>query len=403
MALNKIIISLFILFTITKTECAELVKLSTKQSVNNLRYISKNGKFTYFQRRSGSLLLSTNYKAVEVVKGSLGSQYSVIGSRAQKKLIISQDPYYNNFYGIRHNLKLHQVEYGGMESKEIGVGLNPVLHLDDNWVSFYDSHLKNIFFKNLNSESLSFKILLGNSLNPYFIPQAEMISEDLILFTDINNQGIPGVILFNRKNNSLTPFYKSKTYNSKVEICSNSTHFFIGVFGLNRTGKFSSIIKFDKKNMKPDKGESIYSSNRNDFGQMICNYDEEGIYFIKNYSSDKKEKYEIAQLTLSNKEIKSLSSVGVASSLVQMDGLLLLPFRGDYFIVKGNATIVNDSILVNPKVPAPIVLKVPTPTPHLGTTNPTTPTPTPETSGPSEGDKSDEPHNTVRPELPGLK
>ncbi len=401
MVLNKFLISILLSCFINLATAAELAKLSTKQAINNLRFISHDGKFTYFQRRSGTLLLSTNYKAIEVVKGSLGSQFTMIGSSARKKLIISQDPYFNTFYGVRHNLRIYQVGYGDSNSKEIGVGLYPAIHLNDTWASFYDSHLKSIFYKNLASEALNFKIILGNSLNPYFIPQTIMASEDQILFTDINNQGIPGVVLFNRKNNSTVTFYKAQSYNSKVEICSNETSFFIGVFGLNRTIKGSSIIKFEKKNLIAEKGETIYTNNRNDIGQMVCNFDNESIYFIKNFSSDKKEKIEIAELVLANHEVKALSNVIVASSLVQMDGLLLLPFRGEYFILKGNANLINDSILVNPKMPSPIELKLPTPQATPAPTPLATPTATATPASPSK--ENIKPEKTLRPELPGLK
>lgn len=410
MDLNRFLIILTGLFANTIIFSADLLaqvelkKLSTKQSINNLRFISHNGKFTYFQRRSGGILLSTNYKAIEFLKGDQGSQYTIIGSPERKKLIISQDPFYHNFYGVRHNQRLFKIDYGEQNAIEIGVGVSPTLHLKDNWVSFYDTHLKSIFYKNINNDSLTFKILLGNSLNSYFIPQTLMATEELILFTDINSEGIPGVILFNRKKNSLTPFYKSSSANSKIEICQNDNSLFIGIFGLNRSYTNSTILKYDIKNIVTAKEEIIYTSNKNDYGQMVCNFDSEFLYFIKNYSTEKKDRHEVTEINIPTKAVTRISNIQYATSLINMDGLLLMPFRGEYFIVKGNSEIINDSILVNPKIPPPLDLKEivnsdknkeilkpkvePTPTPAPTPTATSTATPT---------------SPTISPELPGLK
>ena len=71
MALNKVLYIYFLLlFSVRAMPEIELPEISTKQAISNLRFISKDGKFTYYQRRSGSLLLSTNLKVKKLEQKS---------------------------------------------------------------------------------------------------------------------------------------------------------------------------------------------------------------------------------------------------------------------------------------------------------------------------------------------
>ena len=68
--LNKFSLILFITMISGSTFTQEIDKplpvLKTKQSLNNIRFISSDGKLTYFQRRSGDLQLSKNYLNYEI-------------------------------------------------------------------------------------------------------------------------------------------------------------------------------------------------------------------------------------------------------------------------------------------------------------------------------------------------
>ena len=57
--LLKIFLSLFMLTSVQAK--IVLPELLAKQAVSNIRYLSQDGKFTYYQKRSGSLLFSSNY------------------------------------------------------------------------------------------------------------------------------------------------------------------------------------------------------------------------------------------------------------------------------------------------------------------------------------------------------
>lgn len=358
-SINKLIVFFILLYTQTSFAKA-LPKLLTKQSLSNIRFLSNDGRYTYFQRRSGSLLLSTNYKVFDVIKGDPDDQYTIVGSKSRKYLLVEQTKNFNSYYGLRSDHNIYKVEFGKEAASELGHGQSPKLYLNDSWASWFEPEKRAIQFKSLDNQGLHFQILIGNTLNPYFIPQVVMPENDKVFFTDINNQGIMGVIEYNRKNGKMSPFFKAKSNNEKIEICYHNQELFIASVGLNSALQGSALYRF--KINATDKSkyvkQSIYQSSQNDIGHFICDYKDNTVYFVKNLTDSKnlKEKYEVAQLNTTNAQVEILSQVNFASSLIDMDGLLLLPYRGEYYILEGNTKLITDSL-------APEALSLPLPTP----------------------------------------
>ena len=89
---NTMILKIFLTLVFSTSLQAKIVlpELLAKQAVTNIRFLSQDGKFTYYQKRSGSLLFSSNYKVIEMIKGQIGTQYTVIGTPARKKIIVMQ-------------------------------------------------------------------------------------------------------------------------------------------------------------------------------------------------------------------------------------------------------------------------------------------------------------------------
>jgi hypothetical protein len=59
---------------------AEVAQLQTKQDISKIRYISSDGKFTYYQKNSGELQLSTNYNFTTLLKKPKLTQYNLFTS-----------------------------------------------------------------------------------------------------------------------------------------------------------------------------------------------------------------------------------------------------------------------------------------------------------------------------------
>lgn len=349
MELNKFIIIFFAMITSTLAiQEIELPEISTKQAINNLRFISKDGKFTYYQRRSGSLLLSTNYDVDEVLKGPVGTQYTVTSSKARKYTLIEQSVNFHTYLSVRKLNKIYYSRFGEKTKQYIGEGLDAKLHRNDNWISYYNPYVNKLSFNNLVNPSANFHVILRNKKNPYFIPQRRFITKSNVLYTDLNKEGTPGLIVFNRQNSKSKLLQKSENQFMRYELCTNDQSIYIGTFGSDRKNPYSSIAVYSKKDFNLGKGKIFYDNNKNDIGQLLCNHDDANIYFIKDMSKEYgSTSYEVARLNIETKKIKILSSLKWVNSIVNMDGRLLLPFRGTYYVLSGENNAATKDNLTN--------------------------------------------------------
>ena len=308
--------------------------LSTKQSIDNLRFISKDGKYTYYQRRSGSLVLSTNYSVKEVVKGQMGTNYTVISSSARKKLLVTQDHDYHYNYRFHGDKNIIALNFGGVLPQKIGSGMSPRLHREDTWASFFNPKKQIIHFKNIKRSLLEFEIKLLNKINPFFIPQVVMLDKRRVLYTDLNPKGIPGVLLYDRQKKEIKPLFKGKNPHEQIELCFHKK-LHMGIFTMDNAKTGSNIREIPLDSLDFSSDNVIYRSGSDDIGNMICNLEDDRLYFIQNQSDHKgREVFEAVELSLEDKKIKVLSDLQYASQIIQMDGMPLLPYRGKFYILK---------------------------------------------------------------------
>lgn len=326
-----------------------LPELLAKQAVANIRFISNSGKFTYYQKRSGSLLYSSNYKVIELLQGEIGTQYEIIGTTARKKLLISQNTNFHNFYSVRANEKLFLVNFGETQVKEIGFGVHPQLHENDNWLSYYNFYTRTLTFEHTTNSALRFTLKLNNKVNPYFFPDVVMTDENNVYYTDLGENGNAGIVHYQRNLNKSEIIHKNASALQKIELCVNESNFIVGFFGINFSKTGSQIARLPLTNPDFSKREIIYTSANNDLGQMICTLDKGVISFIRNTGSPDTITTDIFDLKLDNKELKPLSELKTVTSIIDMDGTLLTLEKGRYLIVKGNSDFKNvDSLKALP-------------------------------------------------------
>ncbi len=350
---NKVFIILVSLLSFNSLEAKiVLPELMTKQAINNIRFLSQDGKFTYYQKRSGSLLFSTNYKVKEMLKSGIGTEYTLFASSARKKIVIQQNPNYHTFYSMRAKQKLFIANYGDSVAKEIGSGISPTLLLNDNWLSYYDSYGKIITFENTTSAGLTFSIKLNNRINPYFIPQVVMSDENTIYYTDLSETGNIGVLEFKRNTSKSEIIFKAPTVMMKAEICLSGDNLILGTFGIHGSKEGSAITSaaLPLKDIKDfSKRETLYKSELNDLGHLVCDFDKDNIAFIKNYGNSNVPSYDIANLEIGKKAVTPLSEFKTISNIINMDGTLLTQEKGKYYIVKGESDYKNvDTLKAKP-------------------------------------------------------
>ncbi len=330
-------------FTFAKSK---LPILATKQDIHNIRFISSDGKYTYYQRSSGDLILSSNYNIRSVLKGQKLTQYKVYGSKWRKKIIISVSGDYHYYYNIRQLNKLYQVEFGKNEAELLGMGTNPTLHLNDSWISYFNPYNRKIHFQNLGHKELQFEISLANKINHYFVPSVVMPDNKTVIYTDLDEKGLPGIMRFSINNKKFDLILKGKTHMAKIELCLDNNKLYVGHFGIGKRNQSSTIQVIDKiTNITMKNSRKIYHSDLNDIGNIICSMADNNLYFVKSLkTSSGKINNEIVSIEPVSGKISILTDLKYASQVINIDGRLICPFRGQYYLVIGKNNMENDKI-----------------------------------------------------------
>lgn len=316
-------------------------ELMAKQAINNIRFLSQDGRFTYYQKRSGGLLFSTNYKVEEMLKGEIGTEYNLFATQARKKILILQNPNFHNFYSLRAKEKILIANYGESTAREVGYGISPQLLLNDEWLSYYDPYSKILNFENTTNSVLKFSIRLNNRINPYFIPMVLMSDDNTVYYTDLGENGAVGLLEFRRNTAKSEIIFKAQSPMIKAEICLLNDHLIFGLFGIHGSNQGTSISKAALPLNDFNKRETIYNSDLNDLGHLVCNYDKNRFVFIKNFGSSPTPAFDIAEFDTGTKKLASLTELKTVSNIINMDGTLLTQERGKYFIVKGEVDYKN--------------------------------------------------------------
>lgn len=323
----------------TKKEI-ELPELTTKQNIKNIRYVSSDGKFTYYQRTNGSLQFSTNYEVQEVIRLDPHTQYRLLVSKDKKFILVEANQKFHTYFSQRSGKKLYVIKYGTSEINEVGMGAAIGLHFQDKWISYYDHQSRVLTIQNPLNESLKATIKLANNLNPYFTPQVVMTDTDTVLYTDLNKEGIPGLLKFNINAKKIDVVYKGQSINKTIDICLNNENLFLTELGLDPIAKGTEVKLVNTKSLDLEKARTVYTSEENDLGSFVCTHSDDYLYFIKTTRDDtKKLTYDAYELDLTTKKVKRVSEVNFATTLFLMDKKLLLPYQDKYFIIKGSADL----------------------------------------------------------------
>jgi hypothetical protein len=337
-------ISLFILFT-TSVMAADLPRFLTKHSPDTLRYISMDGRYAYVQKKPGVLGMVSSFRSTDFLSESNTNDFSVKSSRFKARLAIESIPNAFDEMSLIKNHKIYVVDYGNTQTREIGVGRGAKLHLRDEWMTFYDMFEKKIMIVNLVTQK-KFEIKLSKKANPFFIPDVEMVSSRGVVYSDINEQGYSAMVSYDLQTLTSNVIYKSSQTATRIELCQHQGYLAVGEFpydGVDRGSKISMIPLTDVTNLAGL--QSIYTSIEQDIGNMVClpNW----IYFVKTMNQDKQLNYRVTEavkLELKTQNIEAKTSLKAVSQLLEMDGRVLIPFRGEFHVLEGQANIGEDSL-----------------------------------------------------------
>lgn len=326
-----------------------LPELLTKQSLDNIRYISGDGKVTYFQKRSGSLHLTYLFNTYDLLALPANTQFTVQVTNDKKKILVSALKNFLTNHNFQAEADLYVGDYNSKNLASIGRGIKAKLHLLDNWISFYHPKSKEIEVKEIGNDKNSFVIKLKNKVNPYFVPEVIMTNEQTVVYTDLTPEGYTMAYKIDRRDGQIVALIRTNYPGMKIEMCFAYKKIYWGQFSLGDTAHGSSIFVTELDSlMKLNKQDLIYSSPRNDLGHLICEADEEKLYFISAVNKESEiniKSTEATELNLKTKETTVLSQIGDATQLIRLDNRVMIPYRGKFLVVRGESNSKSDDLI----------------------------------------------------------
>jgi hypothetical protein len=331
------------LFFILSLQAAELPRFLTKHSSETLRFISMDGRYAYVQKKPGVLGLVSSFRSIDFLTDANANNFLVRGSRFKNRLTIESVPNAHDELSLVKNHKIFVMDYGNSITREIGIGRGAKLHLQDEWITYYNIVDKVIHVENLLTQK-KFSIKVSAKANPFFIPEVEMVSQSSILYTDINENGYAALVGYNLATLKSNITYKSSQTATRLELCQSENYLGMGEFpydGVNRGSKIQYIKLTEQVNLAGF--TTLYSSVEQDVGNMICLPN--NIYFIKTMNQDKVLNYKVTEavkLEIATQNIEARSSLKHVTQLLEMDGRVLIPLRGQFLVLEGKNNLSED-------------------------------------------------------------
>jgi hypothetical protein len=349
MAWNSLLLpALFLL--LSGARAAELPRFYTKHATDTLRFITMDGRYAYVQKRPGVLSLVSSFRSVDFLSEANGNDYIVRGSRFRTRLAIESVPNPHDEMNLLKNHPIYVVDFGNTGTRAVGAGRNAKLHLNDEWLSYYDAVTRVIHIQNLVTQK-KYEIRTARKANPFFVPEVEMVSTRAVVYTEINEAGFAALVSFDLEAQRSTVAYKSAQTATRLELCLTTEYLGLGEFpydGVSRGSKLLLVNLGDGLNLAGF--TTLYSAIEQDLGNIVCRPDH--IYFIKTMNQDPALNYKVTEavrLDVKTKTLEARSSLKFATQLLEMDGRVMIPFRGDYFVLEGIANIGEDTL----RPPAP--------------------------------------------------
>lgn len=332
----------FLIFT-SISFAAELPRFLTKHSPETLRYISMDGRYAYVSKKPGVLGLVSSFRSIDFLSETNSSDFQVKASSSRNRLVIESIPNAHTELSLVKNHKILVVDYGNTVTREIGLGRAAKLHLKDEWLSYYDIQNKVLMIENLVTQK-KYQIKMSKKPNPFFLPEVVMVSPRTIVYTDINENGYAALVSYDLQTQKTVVNYKSTQNATQLELCMKEDYLAVGEFpydGVTRGSKIQTIKLTSSMNLSGL--NSIYNSVEQDIGNMVCVKD--AIYFIKTINQDKELNYKVTEavrLDLKTQKLEVKSDLKHVAQLVEMDGRVLIPMRGEFHILEGRSNLSED-------------------------------------------------------------
>ena len=319
----------------------------TKQDIRNIRFISKDGAITYYQRANGSLQFSTNYKVTEVLKLSKHTQYSLHISPNKKMVLVEANSSFHTSPSLRDKRNIYLLNYGDFKSKLVAQGIAISLHGDyDEWFSYYNSLTRTLTLENTLNDKITHSIKLSPKPNPYFVPQVALIDKETLVYTDVDNRGVHGIRTYNLITKKKVTFLKSNGSDKIIKLCLNKPRLYIWESSTNSLSPGTRITYVPTNRLKADQQAFVYQSPNNDLGSLKCTLGNDALYFIKTFKDTSgKYTFDAVKHHLKTEKTQVISDIKFATGLITIDGKLLLPYQGKTYTLLGQNNMTQFDLL----------------------------------------------------------
>lgn len=320
-------------------------QLLTKHALDAIRYIDGEGRVAYVRKRPGVLGIVSSFRSDEFVSDSPQSDFLVHATPLKRKVIVEIIQDQHTVFNVMRTNKLMLFNWGETKGKAIGTGMAPRLHLGDEWVSYFQPLKKSIVMKNSITEK-EYEIRLSPKANGFFVPEVEMVASDLIVYTDINEQGLAAVLSYNLLSKKSEVLYKASQTGTRMELCQGGRYLAIGEFpyeGVNRGSKILQLPVLATFNLGGY--STLYESSAQDIGNMVCHGNE--INFIKTFNQSPEfgtKSTDVARLNVKTSRLIQRSNFGTVTQVLNMDGRILIPHRGSFYVLEGEYNLSAETL-----------------------------------------------------------
>lgn len=325
---------------------ATLPKMLTKIPLDTIRFISSDGKVTLYQKNSGELARATNFNSEDILKLADYTHYIVNTIKGSSYLGIEADPTFFSNDDALKNHELYLLKRSETKAVKVAEGKDLKLHLGGVFFSYYQPRSKKIYLQATSSKTPADTISIANRINPYFTPQLAMIDANTVLYTDLNSEGLSGLLYYDRSTKMVKTLFKSAERGTRIEFCQFKDQIIIGEFTYPSVKLPSKIYQMNGNgNIMTNKITSLYSSENSDPGHLTCS--ENKVYFIKDIAANgptNNRITEVVSLDVKTQGISLISNLKKAFQIIDMDGRILIPYGNEYYVIEGQNDAKSDSL-----------------------------------------------------------
>lgn len=317
-----------------------LPELTAKQSIQNIKYLTKENDITFYVKSNKILSFSSNFKAYEILKNDTESEFGVIKHPTKNLyLITSKTSAYENLNSI-NDLDIYLYSTEDKKLTALGKGQLAMFNISGDFISFYSYQSSTFSFMKTTNIFDIYKIKLF-SKNIFFTPQIAIFDMQNIFFTDCNDQNQVGLLKVNIEEKSRQTIMKSENVSTKFEITQSINQLYI-LETLYKKSGYANIYSLKKNENDISKRNFIYESADGSAFQM--SFFNEGLLFIKNFGLGAKYS-ELYFLNLSTKKAQVISDLDFATSYFFFENNIYIPHRENIYVVNNP----DKSFIISPK------------------------------------------------------